>query len=658
MPKSLVLGNGNMLVTFDRRAQVRDFYYPYVGLENQTSSALVHLIGVWVDGQFSWFDDPSWEIHINYQEETLVSDIQAINANLQVRVDLNDVVYNEKNIFIRKATLHNLTDRQRQIKIFFHQEFEIFESYRGDSGFFDPVKNVVVHYKGKRVLLINAICGKQSFDEYSVGNFGIEGKEGTFKDAEDGVLSKNPVEHGRVDSVIGMTTKIEPHGQVEVFYWIVAGKFLKEAHELDLYVLEKGPGYLMGTTRDFWRAWVNRQPFHFQTLDESISRLFKKSMLIMRTHVDNRGAIIASGDMDVLFHGKDTYSYVWPRDAALIAMSLDKTGDSPVVKKFFEFCNQVVSDEGYFWHRYKADMSLGSSWHAWIRDGKPILPIQEDETAAIIIALWQYYNLSKDLEFIEDIYNSLIKKSAEFMVIHRDDLTGLPKPSFDLWEERFGMHTYTCATVYGALMAAAKFAAILGKIDAENRYTTAAKQIQEAILKYLYDDKEGYFYQSVNIENNQVVADPRFDISSVYGVFRYGVISPSDERLKKAMTKTLEKLEVGKEVGGILRYENDFYFRATDVGNPWFITTLFKAQYLIAIAQNEQDLQAVKEIFAWVVKYSQSSGILSEQLNPYTGEIISVAPLIWSHAEFVTTVLNYLDKLEELGLCEECNPVK
>lgn len=647
-----------MLITFDKRAQVKDFYFPYVGLENQAGSLFTHRIGLWVDNRFFWFDDESWEIRINYQEETLVSDIQAVNQQLQLRVDFNDVVYNEKNIFIRKAVIHNLADQKRTVKIFFHQEFEIFESYRGDSGFFDPVKNVVVHYKGKRVLMINATTGRSSFNEYSIGNFGIEGKEGSYKDAEDGTLSNNPVEHGRVDSVIGVTVVVEAHKEAEVFYWIVGAKFLKEAYELNYYVLEKGPDYLMGTARDYWRAWVKRQPFHFQSLDDSIARLFKKSMLIMRTHVDNRGAVIASGDTDVLFHGKDTYVYVWPRDAALIAMALDKSGDAPVVKKFFEFCNQVISSEGYFWHRYKADMSLGSSWHAWVRDGSPILPIQEDETASIIVALWQYYNLSKDLEFIEDIYNSLIKKSAEFMVVHRDGLTGLPKPSFDLWEERFGMHTYTASIVYGALMAAAKFAALLGKTSSENLYSDAAKQIQQAIMKYLYDEQEGFFYKSVNAEGKELVPDKRHDMSSPYGVFRYGVLAPSDERLKKAFDKTVQKLWSGRATGGVVRYEDDYYFRVADVPNPWFLTTLWKAQYQISLAQNEQDLAQVKEILAWSVNFSLPSGILSEQLHPDSGEVISVAPLIWSHAEFVITVLDYLEKLEELGICEECNPVK
>lgn len=661
MPKSLVLGNGSILITFDRQAQVRDFYYPYVGLENQAGAHFVHRIGVWADNKFAWFDDPSWEIHINYQEDTLASDVQAVNHELGVRIDFCDVVYNEKDIFIRKATVHNLSDRQREVKLFFGAEFEMYESHRGDTGYYDPGRNVVIHYKGRRVILINATQGRESFDQFSIGNFGIEGKEGTFKDAEDGLLSSNPVEHGHVDSVIGLTCLVEPGKSKTIFYWLTVGKFVKEAHELNLYVLDKGPEYLMGTARDFWRAWVNIQPFHFQSLDESVVRLFKKSLLIIHTHIDARGSILASGDTDILFQGKDHYAYLWPRDAAFAAMALDRAGDHFLAKKFFEFCNHIITDEGYFMHRYRADQSLGSSWHPWVRDGKPELPIQEDETALIVIGLWQYYCLSKDLEFIEEIYNNMIKRAAEFMVLHRDSNSGLPKPSYDLWEEKFGIHTYTAATVFASLLSASKFAALLGKTEAEARYRNAALEIQKGILRYLYDEKEGYFYKSVKVYEKGTDADKTVDISSAFGIFRFGVLSPNDEKVTRAMAKARQKLTVPGSVGGICRYENDKYFTVFSDrahGNAWFVTTLWLAQYLIATAQKEEDFNEVKDILAWVVRYSLSSGLMSEQLHPETGEPISVSPLIWSHCEFVSTVLKYLDKLEELGICQGCNPVK
>src|SRR3990167_5779134 len=108
MPKSLVLGNGNILICLDRFAQVRDFYFPYVGLENQTSGWFDHKIGVWCDGKFHWFGDGSWTITVLSEKETLAGIVTATNDDLELRIYMRVVVYNEKNIFLRELTVNNL----------------------------------------------------------------------------------------------------------------------------------------------------------------------------------------------------------------------------------------------------------------------------------------------------------------------------------------------------------------------------------------------------------------------------------------------------------------------------------------------------------------------------------------------------------------------
>lgn len=65
-----------------------------------------------------------------------------------------------------------------------------------------------------------------------------------------------------------------------------------------------------------------------------MSRLFKLSLLIIRTQCDNRGAILAATDSDVLATARDHYSYIWPRDAALVAMALDRVGFPEVPQSF------------------------------------------------------------------------------------------------------------------------------------------------------------------------------------------------------------------------------------------------------------------------------------------------------------------------------------
>jgi glucoamylase len=58
-------------------------------------------------------------------------------------------------------------------------------------------------------------------------------------------------------------------------------------------------------------------------------------------------------------------------------------------------------------------------------------------------------------------------------------------------------------------------------------------------------------------------------------------------------------------------------------------------------------LRGALEILEWTQTRALPSGVLAEQVNPLTGEPVSVAPLTWSHSTFVATVMNYLRKLRE-----------
>ena len=659
MPKALALGNGETLVCFDQFGQDRDLYFPYVGLENQCGGHLSHRIGVWVDGNLSWTNDGFWQVKIDTLHDTFAGKTVATNQGLGVELEIEDVVYNERNILLRQLKVRNLSDHSRLIKLFFAHEFELYESHTGDTGYFDPKTHALVHYKGRRVALINARAGDQEFDQFTVGVFGSKGKEGSFLDAIDGNLEKNAVEHGRVDSVIGFELTVAGTSDSQVDYWLALGRSIKEVTALNRYVVAKTPQHLRNTSKNFWKAWVNKQNFSFYGLDERTVRLFKESLFLIRSHVDNRGSILASGDSDMLHHGHDTYAYMWPRDGALIAVALDRAGYSSSAKQFFNFCNEVITNEGYFMHKYRPDRSLGSSWHPWIRDGKPELPIQEDETALVLIALWEHYSITKDVEFIEQLYNSLIMRAADFMVSFSYRETGLPYASYDLWEEKYGISTFTCSAVYGALMAAAKFAKLLGKNKSAALYESAALKMRDAIVKHLYDEDQGVFVKLLSMNGNSITYDRTLDISSFYGLYKFGVVEPNDPKLQRMLTAITKRLGALSRIGGFPRYEEDGYYRtASDAPpNPWFITTLWIAQYHLKNAKTPKEVEKAKEIISWVVDHALESGVLSEQLDPFTGEQLSAAPLTWSHAEFVVTIIDYLDKLEEMGVCKACNPV-
>src|SRR5690554_4831308 len=171
MARNLILGNNSMLISLDDRGQVRDLYFPYVGQENHIGRDNIHRVGVFVDGEMSWFDDPEWKIEMESHEESLLGKVRARNEKLRVSLTFTEVVYNEKNIFIRNIGVTNEADREREIKIYFGQEFELAESTQADTAYFDPRSRTVIHYKGQRVVLVNAFTSEGQFSEYTVGEF-------------------------------------------------------------------------------------------------------------------------------------------------------------------------------------------------------------------------------------------------------------------------------------------------------------------------------------------------------------------------------------------------------------------------------------------------------------------------------------------------------
>ena len=82
--------------------------------------------------------------------------------------------------------------------------------------------------------------GGKGFYQYAVGYKEVEGKEGTWRDCEDGQLSTNPVAQGAVDSAVSFQLEIPPHGYGIIHYWIACGTSLNEVTALDAQVKEIG----------------------------------------------------------------------------------------------------------------------------------------------------------------------------------------------------------------------------------------------------------------------------------------------------------------------------------------------------------------------------------------------------------------------------------
>lgn len=667
MPRDLPLANGRMLVNFDFNYNVRDVYWPHVGERNQTDGHINHF-GVWVDGAFAWIDDAGWTREMRYEDDTLVTAVTLRHERLNVTLTCADVVDFDRDILIRRVRVSNNAAVAREVRLFVHYDWHIGESEGANTVYFDPERRTLVAYKDHAYLLVGGLVGDadagrgegergvaEPMAQWATGNKEIDGQQGTWRDAEDGELGGNPITQGSVDSCAAFHLgSIGPGVDRTCYHWLAAGRDADAVCELHQLVMRRGPESFLERTRNYWLLWLRSKHVDLGDLPDDLSRLYRRSLLITRTQIDNDGAIVAATDGDVWEYARDSYCYMWPRDGALVANIMSHAGYGDFTNTFFHFCAREISARGYLMHKYTPSGALGSSWHPWVdADGDPLLPIQEDETALVVYSLWQHYNIFHEVEFIRPLYRPLVKGAGDFMMSFREPYTKLPAPSWDLWEERHGIHSFTVAAIYAGLRAAANFAEAFGEEQLAASYRTAASEIQTAAEEYLWSEADGRYARMIRVDKEGVITRDMTIDTSLAGLFKFGLVEVTSERMRKTMQAVEERLLVKSEIGGVARYENDYFHQVSkDIdripGNPWFICACWLAEYHISLANTLDELHNTLDWLRWTAQHALPSGVIAEQLDPFTGAPLSVSPLTWSHAEYAGAIRWYAGRYRRL----------
>ncbi|HUB93208.1 MAG TPA: glycoside hydrolase family 15 protein [Verrucomicrobiae bacterium] len=640
MGRPAILGNGSLTVGLAESGLVHDFYYPYVGLDNLTTArSLPHKIGIWVDGAFSWVDSDDWRTTVDFENEALISRVVMHSDRLQLELTFRDFVDHEFNAFCRQVGIRNEANRDRQVRVFFHQVFQISRAGRGDTALYVPDGNYLLDYKGRCSLIIYAQgADGTGMDEYAVGSTGIENKEGTWRDAEDGTLSNNPVEHGGVDSALRCSLSLRADSSEILDYWVVAADAQYNAQKIHDRLLKEGLPARLEQLKEFWRDWLRPAEEHLQTMPQVQAVAVRKSLLVIKAHTDHRGGIIASCDSSIYNYGRDYYSYVWPRDGAYAMWPLIRLGLYDEPRRFFSFCRDIVDPEGYLAHKYQPDRAIGSTWHPLVHGLHSERAIQEDETAIVIHLLGEYFEASRDLDFVQSMYTTFIQPAANFMADFRDEATRLPHASYDLWEEKFLTTSYTTATVYRALLTAADIAELLEFPDDAARWRDVATEVAESCHVF-FDEQRGYLRKGYLLQDDgSLQFDNKLDVSSAYGPLMFATKAFGSRAIRSTFKAVEDTLLDKSPSGGAPRYENDTYFATTPpyLGNPWIVTTLWMAQYYLQVARTPD----AEKLVEWSLGHALPSGALSEQVSPIDGSPRGVIPLVWSHAELVNTLLD------------------
>jgi len=649
MTRPLLLSNGRLHVGINLFGMVHDLYFPYVGLENHAAAQQMrHKIGVWADGAFSWLDDGAWQFKMTYDPHGMIGHTTAHNETLHITLEFTDCVDSDWDVLLRNIHVVNSAQEAREVRLFFHQMLLISNSLNRDTVQYLPEQNAILHYKGRRAFVVG---GKDatgaSFTQFSVGVFGLEGQEGIFKDAEDGVLGGKVVDFGKVDSVFGFTLHIQGLESTRVQYWLIASRRQQAAIDLHTTLQKMDVQECYARTSAYWKRWLQPAEAHIAKLPKTLQTPFRNNLLLVKAAIDHQGGVVASTDTTMLNYWRDAYAYCWPRDGGFALLPLLRLGYKVELKNFFDFCRRGLHPDGFLLQKYQPDGAIGTTWHPYLAQGRVVPPIQEDETAIVVYLFCLYMRKHRDRKVFDEYYSSLIVPMCNFMAGYIDPQTKLPHATYDLWEEKFLTSTYTVALTYAALQMAAELAAKYKQHADAVKWQNVADDIKLAAPRILYRPERKYFCKGfLNRGNNQLEYDDTLDASSVYGVVTFGLFAASDPEVTAACGtyEAYYDIVAGRPtIAG--RYENDNYNRAegANKGNPWYITTLWQAQLDLQLGEKER----ARITIDWVANQMLGTGVLPEQFNPFTLKFVSVAPLTWSQAEFMSAALDMLEHHEK-----------
>ncbi|HEY6238762.1 MAG TPA: glycoside hydrolase family 15 protein, partial [Thermoplasmata archaeon] len=524
-------GNGRVLLTLNDDGAWNDLFYPYPGQFQNLREARLGVYDEETRG-FAWLRGDGG--FLKRQPPEGPEEAPTFRwAGDGLRVSTQDRVHPNHDLVVRTIRLES--DRVRRLRLFAYHSLKIAESMYQETAYIDSERQALVHYKRG----INfEFFSDPPFDHAVCGEHTLRGLQGTYVDAEDGVLDGRSIAHGAADSVLQWNVSASPAAAGLVRLMVAVGRGPGAVEKVHAYVRQGGAARFEAEAAAFWRTWASRRwPELPRDLSDAAKTLYRQSVVVLRHVTAENGSVIASPDTASLVVGGDTYNYCWWRDGAYVSKAMDEAGLYQQAQRFLSFAQECQSENGSFLHRHFPDGAIGSTWHP-----PPFLQI--DQTASVIAATWHHFKRGADPDVLLESW-PMVKAAANFLTEFRDLATGLPAPSFDLWEERRSIHLYSTVCVVHALERAARIAEQLGKDP--TRWRTTATGIYARALEQFWDASRGRFLRSL------VPLDDRLD-ASVLLALKLGLLPVDDPRVRITVDQVEQRLW-NRTVGGLARYE-------------------------------------------------------------------------------------------------------
>ena len=549
-----------------------------------------------------------------YVDNTNVLQTEIFNTYFNLRILQTDFVPISKNMIIRNYLIKNESNNSLNVKLL--TDSSALSNINNDTAGFIKNNSLIQYNHDYSVCLFS----NKELYSYQVNNVQDSIWTGNISGKDYIGLSKESA----ISYDIG---ELEPNGEYRLSLFIMVNdNSVQDVNSLERTIeqtkkIDVNEEYRQ--TVEYWKEFVKEHDeleIVNSKLEDKVKEIYIRTILLYPLLQNSEtGGISAGIEIDEYKTKCGRYSYCWPRDALFITKCQDIIGMEEESTKFYSnFCKMTQSQDGKWEQRFYTDGHLAPSWG-----------YQIDETASVIIGLYDHYLKIKDTDFL--IKNlTMINKAVDYLKLYVEDILSKElkfHKSYDLWEEYEGICLYSLSSIYAAFKAAIKINIVLSVSGKENQL------LDEYSLKLKQYVLENFFNGEIKtlVRN---LEDIRMDISIIGACVPFGMLEPDSREI----VNTVQKMEmtIRTYTGGFLRYEYDNYVG----GNPWVISTLWMALYYIEMDEKNKAL----ECFNFVLKTAGEHGLLAEQIDNVTLKSKWVIGLSWSHAMFVIVLQKMLEK--------------
>jgi len=391
-------------------------------------------------------------------------------------------------------------------------------------------------------------------------------------------------------------------------------------------------------TRGYWQGWARSLaiPFEWQTA------VMRAAITLKLCSFEETGGIVAAHTTSIPEapgSGRNwDYRYCWLRDAYFVVQALNQLGATRTMEAYLDYVTAVAVDldaplrpvhsivPGEDLSEVSMPGLAGFHGHGPVRVGNnAALQNQHDVYGSVILAATQLF-IDERLPYMGDkaLFERLepLGEQARALAL---------VPDAGIWEYRGRkrIHTYSAALCWAACDRLAQIALRLG-IEGRAKYWAGyAESLRETILARAWNEEKGAFVGALD--------DTELDASALR-LAELGLVAANDPRFIRTCDA------IGRDLprnGRIMRYtsEDDFGPPETAflVCNFWYIDAL------AAIGRRDE----ARALFTNLLDHRNSFGLLSEDIDPQTGELWGNLPQTYSMAGIINSAMRLSEKWED-----------